>query len=101
VNKLTKFIVFILILFTFFILLNFLSVNNKSGPKDIEILSSSEGVPMFATGNCNTNLDCFPSGCANHICANHDVVTTCENIDFPEKVAHTCGCIDNKCVWFK
>jgi len=80
--------------------MNFLSAD-KRGRKEPDILTSSDGTPMFATGNCNDNLDCFPSGCSKHVCANHEVETSCEEIDFPTQEAQTCGCINSRCVWFQ
>ena len=79
--------------------------NNSSVPtKDSsspQILTNKEGSPAMASGNCNQNSDCFPSGCSSQVCANHEVVTTCEVVEIPEKETYSCGCIQNRCVWYR
>ncbi|OGM04793.1 hypothetical protein A2715_01390 [Candidatus Woesebacteria bacterium RIFCSPHIGHO2_01_FULL_39_32] len=82
------------------------SSDNNSQPSDNEtqrfdILVNDKGQPQMATGNCNQNSDCFPTGCSSQVCANHEVFTTCEVVDFPEKETYSCGCIENRCVWYR
>ena len=74
---------------------------NLTTNQGYEILSTKSGEPMLANGNCNYDSDCVQTGCSAHICANHEIVTTCELIDFPEKETYSCGCINNLCVWYR
>ena len=101
-RKLGKYFLIILGLFLSLVFLYFLSISYQDKPKDkYEILTNKNGEPIFSTGNCSSNLDCFPSGCSSQICANHEVVTTCELVEIPEKETYTCGCINQRCVWFR
>src|SRR4030043_148822 len=69
--------------------------------KPIEIFADSDGNPALAMGNCKENPDCSPSGCSSQICSDHNVTTTCELGDFPEKETYTCGCQNDRCVWYR
>lgn len=96
------FIIIILIplLILFFFFYNAEKKTTNKAP-DTEILKNKDGLPAMATGNCNSSSDCFPSGCSSQVCANHEVVTTCEVVEVPEKETYSCGCINNRCVWFR
>ena len=93
---------------SFFIMFSFLLILRADigEPKSqetetLEIFSNSEGKPALATGSCNEDSDCFSSGCSNHICSSHSITTTCELGQFPEKETYTCGCQNNRCVWYR
>jgi len=66
-----------------------------------KILTDDKGNPVMASGNCNLPSDCFLTGCSSQVCANHEVITTCEAVEFPEKATYSCGCIDQRCLWYK
>ena len=106
----TSLAVFLCILFLLFIIISFTlfktrvlkSTNNSDrGQQPSEILMTKSGKPMFASGNCASNDDCIQAGCSQQFCANHEIVTTCEYVEIPEKETYSCGCINNSCVWFR
>ena len=79
----------------------FFKAENKQIPLATEVLMNKDNLPAMATGNCNSDSDCFPSGCSSQVCSNHEVITTCEVVEIPEKETYSCGCLDKRCVWFR
>lgn len=98
-KKILILLVFAALVFTFIILSKSSSLNNRN--INLDIFSNPKGQPLYATGNCNSHADCFASGCSSQVCSNHEVITTCEEIDFPEKETYSCGCVESRCVWFR
>jgi eight-cysteine-cluster-containing protein len=100
VTKAAFLVIFLTISFSF-LLKSDRSSQNQKVAEILEIFSDSEGNPVLATGSCNENSDCFPSGCHSLICSSHNITTTCELGQFPEKETYTCGCQNNRCVWYR
>ncbi|OGM22660.1 hypothetical protein A2865_04205 [Candidatus Woesebacteria bacterium RIFCSPHIGHO2_01_FULL_39_17] len=94
--------IILLISLLFFIYFYFSTkTSQKQDSNKTEVLTNEKGAPLMATGNCNQDTDCFPSGCSSQICANHEVITTCEVVEIPEKETYSCGCVENRCVWYR
>ena len=70
---------------------------------NVEIYIDDKSKPKYTLGACKKDSDCKPSGCSKEICTSDpNLETTCEyKTDFPDTLVYSCGCIENKCVWFK
>jgi eight-cysteine-cluster-containing protein len=93
-----------LLIFIFLLYNNFI-INKNTTIKDNvikrEILINSKGEPLYATGNCSSENYCFRSGCSRQICANHEITTTCEILEIPDLNTYSCGCVNQRCVWYR
>jgi eight-cysteine-cluster-containing protein len=51
-----------------------------------------------ANFECVTDKDCFHTGCSGQICANQDIITTCEfKCEYGCYANAGCGCVGGKC----
>ena len=49
---------------------------------------------------CDSDDDCFRTGCSSEVCANHDVITTCMyRSDYACLQYASCGCVGQRCAW--
>ena len=73
--------------------------------------ASLDVVTEWSGGNCSGKLECVAVeyGCGGgHIaCTSQpekwkDLRSTCEIVEgHPQQLGYACGCVDNKCVWYK
>ncbi len=101
--KLLGFVIFLTIALFFVIRGGAVTVpkDDKKGESNLEIFADKNGSPALATGSCSSDSECRASGCSSQICSNHEVVTTCELGVFPEKETYSCGCKNDRCVWYR
>ena len=61
------------------------------------------GNSRYSHGKCKTDADCYNIGCSLEMCSsNKDLMTTCEiNGKSPDKSVYACGCIKDRCGWYK
>lgn len=65
-----------------------------------EVLKDDRGKFKYASGSCETDLECVASGCSMEFCASEGVVSTCElKPDAPNPEAYKCGCFEGYCAW--
>lgn len=65
--------------------------------------SPQQALDKYSFGECETEADCAPAGCSGEVCSSDStLITTCElRPDAPDTGVFTCGCVDQKCVWYK
>ena len=61
------------------------------------------GHSRYSFGKCQTDNDCYNIGCSLEMCSSDkDKMTTCEiNSQAPDKGIYSCGCIKDRCGWYK
>jgi eight-cysteine-cluster-containing protein len=53
-----------------------------------------------AGGGCGTTHPCIATGCSGQICADHDVITTCEwRSEYSCYHLTDCACVNGTCAW--
>lgn len=79
------------------------SVTIKPPMRAVEIYKDEKGKSKYAQGTCNSDAGCTPAGCGKDVCSDDPgLITTCEAApDSPDQNIYTCGCIDEKCVWYR
>ena len=57
----------------------------------------------WAEGNCESEDDCFETGCSGQVCASEGVITTCEARGCYNNEAYGlyCTCFNGECKWRK
>lgn len=49
-------------------------------------------------GSCESDADCFHTGCSGQLCASEDIITTCEfRCEYGCYQQAQCGCVGNAC----
>ena len=69
----------------------------------VGVYQDSQGNPKYGFGFCKQNSDCTPAGCSKQVCSSDkNLTTTCEIVnDFPDPLVYSCGCAEERCVWYK
>ena len=54
----------------------------------------------YASGSCEQDSDCQPTGCSMELCASENIFSTCEvKEDMPDKTLYNCSCNAGICAW--
>lgn len=68
-------------------------------PVYAEVLRGEKGELKYASGSCNDDVDCSPTGCSLEVCGAEGVITTCEVKEDAPGDNYRCGCFENTCAW--
>lgn len=97
---------FLIFIASIAVYLNYQATNQQSSsqaPAKRLVYQDNQGQLKYAVGDCRQDADCTPAGCSLQFCSSKPkIITTCEiREDFPANKNYQCGCVDQKCAWFK